>query len=186
MVAASVLVGVFGPRLSERAQSGLIPLGDLVQQARDIQSRMQFESLHRPSASPLPSRELVAALCEHALLGAWRPPDLSLSDYLLVAAQPASLVADESTVALLYERNDEGADQFLTLFVTADHAQFASFDEFGRIEPLAVGRTIIEPDDATDLLSSATLVWSDGTLLMLARGDSEASLESLRTALGAP
>lgn len=186
MVAASVVIGVFGPRLSERSQSALVPLGDVAQQARDIQTRMQFDAVHRPIGSPNPSREMLAALCAHALLGAWRPPDLSAEGYLLVAAQPTSLIADEPSVALLYELTDEGADQFLTLLATADHAQFASFDEYGRIEPLAVGRAIVEPDDVTDPLSSATLVWSDGTLLILARAASEASLESLRAALGAP
>lgn len=186
MVAASVFVGVFGPRLTERSQSALVPLGDVAQQAREIQARMQFEALHRPSGSQNPSRDMIAALCEHARLGGWRPPDLAADGYLLVAAQPVSLVEDEPTVALLYELTDEGADRFLTLLVSADHAQFASFDEFGRIEPFAVGRAIIEPDDVTDPLSSATLVWSDGTLLMLARAASEASLESLRAALGAP
>ena len=186
MVAASVVVGIFGPRLSERAQSALVPLGDLAQQARQIEARLQFEALHRPSGSANPTREMLAELCENARLGSWRPPDLSLDGYLLIAAQPTSLSADEPTLALLYENTSESADRFLALFATADHAQFASFDEFGRIEPFAVGRTIVEPDDATNPRSSATLVWSDGTLVVLARAESGDSLKSLRTALGAP
>lgn len=186
MVAASVVVGVFGPRLSERAQGPLVPLGDLVAQARDVQARLQFETLHRPTTSANPTREVLAELCERALLGAWRPPDLAADGFVLVCAQATELEQSHAAVALLYERAGETPDRFLALFATADHTQFASFDEFGRIEPFAVGRTIVESDDATNPLSSASIAWSDGTLFLLARVDTTESLDSLRTALGAP
>ena len=91
-----------------------------------------------------------------------------------------------SSIAILYERAGETADRFLTLFVTIDCGQFASFDDFGRIEPLIVTRSITERDDETDPHSSATLVFSDGDLLFIARADDVATLDGIRDDLGAP
>ncbi len=186
LVTASVVVGVFGPRLTERAQSDLIPLGDVVSVAREMAARLQFDALHRPLASANPTHEQVAALCNGAHLGSWRPRDLSSFGFALIEAQQVSLIDGTEAVAIVYEGTGERTDRFLTVFAAEDHGQFASFDEFGRIEPFAVGRSIVETDELTLARSNATLVWSDGALLTLTLHDDASDLEALRDALGAP
>ncbi len=186
LVTGSILVGVFGTRLPERAIGVWIPLGDVADAARQIQGRMQLEATHRASDSVLPSRSDLADLVNTTIKSEWRPPDLSLKGFVPILAGPAILPGGHPSLVVLYERAGEAADRFLTLFVTIDGGQFASFDDFGRIEPLVVTRSIVEHDDETDPESSVTLVFTDGDLLFLARADDVNTIERVRSELGAP
>ncbi len=186
IVAGSVLIGVFGMRLQERDYGSLLPLADMADSARQIQLRMQLEAIHRPTESPTPTRGELADLVSSTIKSEWRPPDLSAKGFVPILAGKAILFGDQVGITILYERAGESADRFLALFVTSDHGQFASFDEFGRIEPFSTNRSIIERDDETDPDSSATLVFSDGDLLFLARADDVATLDEIRGDLGAP
>ena len=186
LVIGSVLIGVYGTRLQEREFGSLLPLGDVADTARQIQFRMQIEALHRPTESPTPTRSDLADLVSSTIKSEWRPPDLSAKGFVPILAGQAILLGDQPGIAILYERAGESADRFLALFVTGDRGQFASFDKFGRIEPLTTNRAIIERDEETDPNSSATLVFSDGDLLFLARADDVATLDEIRSDLGAP
>ena len=186
IVIGSVLVGVFGTRLQERDFGSLLPLGDVADTARQIQLRMQIEALHRPTESPTPTRSDLADLVSSTIKSEWRPPDLSAKGFVPILAGQAILLGDQAGIAILYERAGESADRFLALFVTSDHGQFASFDDFGRMEPFATNRSIIERDEETDANSSATLVFTDGDLLFIARADDVATLDEIRGELGAP
>ena len=181
-----VLIGVLGTRLQEREFGALLPLGVITDTARQIQSRMQIEAIHRPAESPTPTRSDLADLVSSTIKSEWRPPDLSAKGFVPILAGQAILLGDQAGIAILYERAGESPDRFLALFVTSDRGQFASFDEFGRIEPLTTNRAIIERDEETDPNSSATLVFSDGGLLFLARADDVATLDEIRSDLGAP
>ena len=110
----------------------------------------------------------------------------SLKGFVPILAGQAILIGDQAGIAILYERAGESADRFLALFVTSDRGQFASFDDYGRMEPFATNRSITERDDETDPNSSATLVFTDGDLLFLARADDVATLNEIRSDLGAP
>ncbi len=188
VVGASVLIGVFGPRLQERNPSQLTPLADVADAARQIQFAMQFDAIHRPAGAHVPTRAQIADLIESSLKSAWRPPDLAPLGFVAILAGPATLPGSDASIAILYEREGDTIEssRFLALFVTLDHGRYASFDEFGRIEPLRTNRSIIERDDPTDPDSSATMVFSDGDLLFTARADDQSALESLVDELGAP
>jgi hypothetical protein len=54
------------------------------------------------------------------------------------------------------------------------------------MEPFVTNRSITERDDETDPNSSATLVFTDGDLLFIARADDVSTLDDIRSDLGAP
>ncbi len=180
------MVGVFGPRLSERPRDDWIPLGDVADTTRQIQAQMEVEAMYRPTDAATPTRTELAELVKSTLDTEWRAPDLSASGFVAVLAGPAVLPGGAPGIAILYERPGESMDRFLALFVTVDGGLFASFNDFGRMEPLSLNRSIIEADEVTDPNSPATLVFSDGDLLFIARAGTTLTLREVLDELGAP
>ncbi len=186
LVAGAVAIGVFGRRLEERATQTMIPLGDIADAARQIQARMQFEAIHRQIDAAPPTRAELATIIDASLKSEWRPPDLAASGFVPILAGPVEMPGEIVGVVILFERLGDLNDRFLTIFVLNDNGQFATFDEYGKIEPLITARSIMELDDQTNPNSGATLAFSDGALLFIVRADDMTTLDDIRGALGAP
>lgn len=187
LVTASVLVGVWGKRLAEsRAVDSLIPIGDITQVARQLQHQLELEALHRPTDAALPTSEDLSKVARENLALEWTPPDMRGNGYIAVMAGSAPLLENGSAMAVLYELEGEQSDRFLALFALPDEGEFAVFDDFGRARVFESAQSILEPDDATDPTGPATLAWSDGTLLFIARAGSRDELMRAHAALGAP
>ncbi|MSQ91027.1 MAG: hypothetical protein EXS01_06530 [Phycisphaerales bacterium] len=186
LVGCAVLVGVFGPRLRERASGAWTALSEVSDAARQIALRMEIEAIHRPLGATTPSRADLAALVRSSLANDWRPPDFTAEGFVPVLAGPALLPGSDSSLAILYEGSGELSDNYLALFVARDRGEFASFNEYGQIEPFSDKATIIEPDDPSDPRSGATLVFRPSDLLVVVRTRDVAALERVRSALGAP
>lgn len=186
LVAGAVAIGVFGRRLEERATQTMIPLGDIADAARQIQARMQFEAIHRQIDAAPPTRAELATIIDASLKSEWRPPDLGPSGFVPILAGPVEMPGEIVGVVILFERLGDLNDRFLTIFVLNDNGQFATFDEYGKIEPLMTARSIMELDDQTNPNSGATLAFSDGALLFIVRADDMTTLDDIRGALGAP
>lgn len=186
IVAGAVAIGVFGRRLEERAAQTMIPLGDIADAARQIQARMQFEAIHRQIDAAPPTRAELATIIDASLKSEWRPPNLATSEFVPILAGPVEMPGESVGVVILFERLGDLNDRFLTIFVMNDNGQFATFDEYGKIEPLIAVRSIMELDDQTNPNSGATLAFSDGALLFIVRADDMTTLDEIRGALGAP
>lgn len=187
LVAASVVVGVWGPRLGEsRAIDSLIPLGDIALVARRAQRHLELEALHRPSDAALPTSDKLAQVVRENLKVEWTPPDLTDIGYIPVVAMPVPILEGSDAVAILYETEGEPSDRFLALFAIPDSGEFALFDDFGRARVMEPPQVVLEEDDAAAPQGPATLAWTDGTLLFMARADARETLESAHAALGAP
>lgn len=184
IVAGSVWMGIVGPRLREREIGPWIPLADVAGAARQIQMGMQLEATHRPSDAVPPSRAELKELVQSTLQSDWRPPDLSSAGFVPVSATSALLPGCETGIAILYESSGDVSDRFVVIFAAVDQGHFASFDEFGRMEPFTHTTSIIEPDDPSDHNSGATLVYIDAELLVIVRGGSLGRVESVRTLVG--
>ncbi len=186
LIAASVVIGVFGPRLGDgRAADALQPIGDLAVASRDVQERMQLEALERPEAAPGPTSADLAALATESLGVDWTAPDLATLGGVPILAGPVPLAPDGRGVAILYEFEDRGPSRFVTLVALPDAGRYAIFDEFGRARVLDPAQAILESDRHEDADGPSTLVWSDGTMLFIARSDERMTLVAVREAFGA-
>jgi hypothetical protein len=204
-VAASVALGLYGPRVGDRALSPLIPLREVADATDAIAQRMSRESAGRPSGAELPTMQDAARVCKDALATPWQPPDLRSVGYRIVMAGPVPIPGSASAVALLYE--PEGAPatpeqrtpprmtiapgpspqpmqrRDVVLVVARDHGTFAIYDEYGRAQPLGTARSVLEESEWG---TWAVMVWSDGELLFVAWASDVALLDRLRSELGAP
>ena len=102
-VAASVALGLYGPRVGDRAMSPLVPLREVADAVDSIAQRMSLESARRPSDAELPTVQDAARVCKDALATPWQPPDLRASGFRVVMAGPVPIPGTASAVALLYE-----------------------------------------------------------------------------------
>lgn len=108
-VAASVALGLYGPRVGDRSSSPLIPLREVADTVDSIAQRMGFESAHRPADAELPTMEDAARVCKDALATPWQPPDLRERGFRVVMAGPVPIPGSAAGVALLYESEARGA-----------------------------------------------------------------------------
>jgi hypothetical protein len=102
-VAASVALGLYGPRVGDRALSPLVPLREVADATDAIAQRMSRESANRPSGAELPTMQDAARVCKDALATPWQPPDLRSAGFRIVMAGPVPIPGSASAVALLYE-----------------------------------------------------------------------------------
>jgi hypothetical protein len=204
-VAASVALGLYGPRVGDRALSPLVPLREVADSTDAIAQRMSRESASRPAGAELPTMQDAARVCKDALATPWQPPDLRSAGYRIVMAGPVPIPGSASAVALLYE--SEGAQappeqrapprmaiapgpspepaqrRDVVLVVARDNGAFAIYDEYGRAQPLGAARSVLEESEWG---TWAVLVWADGELLFVAWAPDAALLDRLRSDLGAP
>lgn len=110
-VAASVALGLYGPRVGDRAMSPLVPLREVADAVDSIAQRMGIESAHRPSDAELPTLQDAARVCKDALETPWKPPDLRTSGFRIVMAGPVPIPGAASGVALLYEADSSVAPE---------------------------------------------------------------------------
>lgn len=110
-VAASVALGLYGPRVGDRALSPLVPLREVADAVDSIAQRMSIESSNRPSDAQLPTMQDAARVCKDALATPWQPPDLRASGFRIVMAGPVPIPGTASGVALLYEPDMSAAHE---------------------------------------------------------------------------
>lgn len=132
-VAASVALGLYGPRVGDRALSPLVPLREVADAVDSIAQRMSIESAHRPSDAELPTMQDAARVCKDALATPWQPPDLRTSGFRVVMAGPVPIPGTASGVALLYEAESAAASE--PAAQAADEAADAQHDAAGGSEP---------------------------------------------------
>ncbi|MSR29209.1 MAG: hypothetical protein EXS03_06520 [Phycisphaerales bacterium] len=187
LVTVAVLLGVLGPRIGDgRSADSLKPLGDLAHAARDVQQCMEAEAIERPSDATGPTGDELTRLATESLRVEWSPPSFESLGGIAVLAGPIPLAGDGRGLAILFECAGENSARFVTLVAIPDDGGFAVFDEFGRARPFESSDAILEPDDPDDPDGPSTLVWTDGTILFVARCDERAALDTARVALGAP
>lgn len=211
-VAASVLLGIYGPRIGDRVASPMMPLREVADAVDAIASRMSLEAARRPASAQLPDMADAARVCSDALGVAWDPPDLRDAGYRIVLAGPVPIPGSDAAVALLFEPDgrdesaapsgaDAGAGQprritiapgpsadpsqrrDLVLAIARDSGVYAMFDDFGRAQPIGIGRGVLEESEDG---MWAVMIWSDGELLLTAWAPDAATLLRLREGLGAP
>ncbi len=217
-VAASVALGLYGPRVGDRTANALMPLREVADAVDAIAQRMSLESAGRPSGAELPTAQDAARVCKDALSTPWQPPDLRDEGFRIVMAGPVPVPGSSAGVALLYESEarapsdpatapaDAPADdearanpprmaiapgpspqpaprRDVVLVAARDQGTFAIYDEFGRAQPLGIGRSVLEESEYGNW---AVMVWSDGELLFTAWAPDVALLQRLRIGLGAP
>ena len=102
-VAASVALGLYGPRVGDRTANLLVPLREVADAVDSIAQRMSFESAHRPADAQLPTQQDAARVCKDALSTPWQPPDLRDEGFRIVMAGPVPIPGSPAGVALLYE-----------------------------------------------------------------------------------
>ena len=111
-VAASVALGLYGPRVGDRAMSLLVPLREVADAVDSIARRMSLESARRPADAELPTMQDAARVCKDALSTPWQPPDLRDEGFRIVMAGPVPIPGSSAAVALLYESDARAtADQ---------------------------------------------------------------------------
>lgn len=102
-VAASVALGLYGPRVGDRAANLLVPLREVADAVDSIAQRMSDESARRPADAELPTLQDAARVCKDALDAPWQPPDLRDKGFRIVMAGPVPIPGSSAGVALLYE-----------------------------------------------------------------------------------
>lgn len=102
-VAASVALGLYGPRVGDRTQNPLMPLREVADAVDSIAQRMSIESARRPSDAELPTIQDAARVCKDTLSSPWQPPDLRDAGFRIVMAGPVPVPGSTAAVALLYE-----------------------------------------------------------------------------------
>lgn len=108
-VAASVALGLWGPRIGDRVASSLVPLREVADAVDAIASRMSVESARRPSDAELPTAGDAARVCADALSTPWQPPDMRSAGFRIVMAGPVPIPGTSTAVALLYEAESPAA-----------------------------------------------------------------------------
>ncbi len=186
LVSLAVLVGIFGRRLDERPTGNLVPMGEVLDALRQMQTAMQLDAIHRPPDAAGPTSADVAELIRSTTGSSWRPPDLAPEGFVPVIGGPIDLPGCAGGGGLLYERDGDQSGSYLLLYFTPDHGRFVTFDAYGRVEPMRSSQTFAEVDDASDPSSAATLAFSNGEMVIIYRAATADVLEQLRTTLGAP
>lgn len=191
-VAFAVCVGLWGPRLGDRAPlDGGVPLGGAVAAL----GRMHREAELAPSLGPdLDWRREV-----EEMLG-WPPPyDLAdpelagwRAEAVLRRRVPAFAGGGEA-VTVRFALGGEGEPRWrASLSFLADRGRVSVFDRFGRLRPLRDGQTIsIDPAETPESL--AVRLWGEGPVVAAVQADElealvefEAALEGGSHAAGPP
>ena len=108
-VAASVAIGLYGPRVGDRTVNALVPLRDVADAVDSIAQRMSLDSSRRPPDAELPTMQDAARVCKDALSTPWQPPDLRDGGFRVVMAGPVPIPGSSAGVALLYESDARAA-----------------------------------------------------------------------------
>jgi len=213
-VAASIALGLYGPRVGDRALSPLVPLRDVADATDAIAQRMSRESANRPSGAELPTMQDAARVCKDALSTPWQPPDLRAAGFRIVMAGPVPIPGSASAVALLYEADAVPAtdpapiapasatnsDPPRMTIAPGPSAQPAPRRDVVLVAARDHGAFAIYDEygraqplgTARSVLEEsewgtwAVMVWSDGELLFVAWAPDIALLDRLRGDLGAP
>ena len=156
MVAASVLLGVYGPRMQQRGvRVAGTPLADLIKavsrsaasyspprSARfaDVEEVAEEDGAGggRPSGAVRTAIEDMAEVLGPGV----EPPSLATLDLALVGSTIERNLAGAGGVRLVYESDRSGGRVFL--FEVRDAMQFTHFDSLGRYLPLLSGTRIEE------------------------------------------
>ncbi len=183
-VAASVTLGVFGPRLVDvRSHDALRPLGDLALSVREVEERMSLEARDRPAEAPGPTDAELASLVRESLGVDWTPPPLTDDGCVPILAGPVPLSKDGRGVVILFECAGGDGGRHLVIAALPDDGTNGVFDEFGRARAFDASESILEPDVSTDPDGPSTLAWTDGALLIIGRAPDRERLERLRAHL---
>jgi hypothetical protein len=108
-VAASVALGLYGPRVGDRTSSPLVPLREVADAVDSIAQRMSVEASRRPADAQLPTMQDAARVCKDALSAPLQPPDLRDLGLRIVMAGPVPIPGSTAGVALLYESDESDA-----------------------------------------------------------------------------
>ncbi|NCF39341.1 MAG: hypothetical protein GWP75_04390 [Planctomycetia bacterium] len=157
MVAASVLFGIYGPRMQQRGvRVGGTPLADLIKavsrsaasysppRSNAVVDREEEPTNPGGSVNVGASGSVRAAIKDMAeVLGPGvEPPSLLAMDLVLVGSAIERNLAGASGVRLVYESDRSGDRVFV--FEVRDAMQFTHFDSLGRYLPLLSGTRIEE------------------------------------------
>lgn len=178
LVAFSVLFGVYGPRVVDRGTPAIgTPLWEAVDAAAEYLDQFILNAPYRPG-EPVAIGEANAALAR-LLQQAGTCPDLGRHDFVPTQPQSIHVPGAPQSAVVVYSRAGRGGTEYLGLVIAPYHEQFTLFSEFGRPQFLRPGGAVGVDAAPSDRVDSATLAWTNGSLLFVAVGSRRTTLEDV-------